>query len=1093
MNVIRTETALKPQRKQPGTRFRQQFNVPLTKRHFKFDIKTKRGTNWKSATTTSASHSKTPKFRNVQVSSSLRTSTSRNYVSRSGTKTTTGPSSSLLESAIGSTVVAITTGRGDARSEVGIASLDIRCPHLILCQISDSQTYINALSKLYLFDPMEILMPDTMCECTTASNSVLYRSIMDKFPETELTPISRVHFNDTIGLERIKSLCNPEYSSVELFVKQKYYALAAAAALLKYVEYAQRIIYTPQSMKIEFQGSPNAATIDLESARSLELVQSQCGERNVSLLGSLDRCLTPMGRKLLRANILQPSCEEQAILERQAAVAELVSNCSLRALIQPIVRRLYGADRLLILSTTPALHESNVQTAEQNLNYVLLLKNLLEVVPELEKILLAGKSDLLCKIQKKLKNDDFRLMRERIVETIHPDARSVTGHTSSNMQRCFAIRAGINDLLDIARQTYCELIDDMKSMVENLASKYKLTLSLSCNASLGYHVQAMLPRNLNAETFDLPSEFIEIRRNKRVYTMTTNALATLNQQCKIACEELHLMSNVLLHDLLQSVREYIGCLFQLSADIAELDLVTSLAQVSSLPTYTRPSFGSKLELIDSRHPVMDVLGFDGPVPNNVNASIPQNLCIISGPNMSGKSTYLKQIVLLHVMAQLGCFVPAKEAMFRITDLIFCKIAIRDDIECNASTFALEMKEAQYILRSVTATSLIILDELCKGTAIEEGASIAWATCEKLLNTTAFIFAATHFTYLTKLADLYCNVTNRYFETINGARGSEADNINHRLTYTHRLKSGVAHSDDYGIVLAELSGLPKSVTEKARKYASEQVVTNQVTTKSNSREKTCYNSLVKLYELLETNKFHQKQVTSLIRCFVKLWKQGSGEGTARENKETTNENNIDTQKDNESDIDTEKNDENDTDAQKNSENDTRIEDKNEYTKDAVSDRTNTINSGINFGNETEQRTYENVIESREIPAVLSHATSSGKRNESLDVSLNWIDRRSSSVSVNKISNKSDETLSLSDNLECRFHKNFEGSYSSMCSTIHRTISSTSFVPSVLSPVSQMSISTMEKSTSELYEYCLSDDDFDISHISVVTNQSTINET
>ncbi|KAF3421565.1 hypothetical protein E2986_05621 [Frieseomelitta varia] len=386
MNVIRTETALKPQRKQPGTRFRQQFNVPLTKRHLE------------------------------------------------------------------------------------------RKP---------LQGLVRVCWNLLLAAPLSILMPDTMCECTTASNSVLYRSIMDKFPETELTPISRVHFNDTIGLERIKSLCNPEYSSVELFVKQKYYALAAAAALLKYVEYAQRIIYTPQSMKIEFQGSPNAATIDLESARSLELVQSQCGERNVSLLGSLDRCLTPMGRKLLRANILQPSCEEQAILERQAAVAEL-----------PIVRRLYGADRLLILSTTPALHESNVQTAEQNLNYVLLLKNLLEVVPELEKILLAGKSDLLCKIQKKLKNDDFRLMRERIVETIHPDARSVTGHTSSNMQRCFAIRAGINDLLDIARQTYCELIDDMKS---------------HCNASLGYHVQAMLPRNLNAETFDLPSEFIEVK------------------------------------------------------------------------------------------------------------------------------------------------------------------------------------------------------------------------------------------------------------------------------------------------------------------------------------------------------------------------------------------------------------------------------------------------------------------------------------------------------------------------------------------------------------------------------------------------------
>ena len=238
--------------------------------------------------------------------------------------------------------------------------------------------------------------------------------------------------------------------------------------------------------------------------------------------------------------------------------------------------------------------------------------------------------------------------------------------------------------------------------------------------------------------------------------------------------------------------------------------------------------------------------------------------------------------------------------------------------------------------------------------------------------------------------------------------------------------------------------------------------------------------------------------SLVRCFVKLWKQGSGEGTARENEETTNENDTDTQKDNESDIDAEKNDESDTDARKNSENDTRRENENEYTKDAVSDRTNAINPGINFGNETEQRTYENVIytdnESREIPAVLSRATSSGKRNEPSGVSLNWIDRRSSSVSVNKISNKSDETLSLSDNVNCRFHKNFERSYSSMCSTIHRTVSSTSFVPSVLSSVSQMSISTtMEKSTSELYEYCLSDDDFDISRISVVTSQSTINET
>ncbi|XP_043264908.1 mutS protein homolog 4-like [Colletes gigas] len=815
---------------------------------------------------------------------------------RSGTKSTTDGNLSTTES--GGIILAITTGRGEARAEVGLAALDIRCPYLILCQISDSQIYTNALSKLYLFDPIEVLMPDTMCERTT-SRSVLYPSIKDKFPELQVTPISRVHFNDTVGLERVRTLCAAEYSSVELFVKQKYYALAAAAALLKYVEYAQRIVYTPKSMKIEFQGSPNATTVDLESARSLELVQSQSGQRNVSLLGILDNCSTPMGRKLLRANILQPPCEERLILERQSCIAELVSNRSMQALLQPIIRRLYGADRLLALSTTPILQENNVQCAEQNLNYLLLLKNLLNVVPELESTLAPAKSDLLQRIRKKLDDPRYQLMKERILETIHSDARSVSGYTSANMQRCFAIKAGINDLLDIARQTYCELIDDMKTMVENLTSKYHLPLSLGCNASLGYHVQAILPRNLDTERFIPPDEFIEVRRNRRVYTMTTTSLATLGQQCKIASEELHLMSNVLLCDLLQNLRQHVGCLFQLCTDVAELDLITSLARVSSIQTYTRPTFGPKLELLDSRHPVLEIFGLDGPIPNNVHASVPLNVHVISGPNMSGKSTYLKQIVLLHIMSQIGCFVPARKAVFRITDLIFCKIALRDDIECNASTFAIEMKEAQYILRSITPTSLVVLDELCKGTAIEEGASIAWAICERLLNTNAFIFAATHFVFLTKLADLYYNVTNHYFETINALGTTETDNCC-RLTYTHRLKLGVAPTDDYGIVLAESSGLPKSVTEKARKYASEQLTVDRVRIETSTWEHACYKIVSEMYELLEIEKLDQTQVTRFVERIAKVQMQDGGKDTVKDNG-TTNSKEIVAKKRNENEV------------------------------------------------------------------------------------------------------------------------------------------------------------------------------------------------
>ncbi|XP_076290493.1 mutS protein homolog 4 isoform X2 [Lasioglossum baleicum] len=696
-----------------------------------------------------------------------------------------------------------------------------------------------------------VLMPDTMCEPVPGRN-MLYHSIIEKFPEIQPTPISRIHFNDTVGLERVRTLCAGEYSSVELFVKHKYYALAAAAALLKYIEYSQRIVYSPKSIRIEFQGSPNATCIDLESARSLELVQSQSGQRNVSLLGVLDHCSTPMGRKLLRANILQPPCEQRVIVDRQSSVAELVSNRALRIVLQPIVRRLYGADRLAALSTTPVLHGNSVQCAEHNLNYVLLLKNMLDTVPELEEALSTAETDHLRQIRKRLGNPRFQQMRERIFNTIHPDATFVVGYTSSNMQRCFAIKAGINDLLDVARRTYCELIDDMKSMVENLASRYKLPLSLGCNATQGFHVQAILPRNSN--DFQLPIEFIEVRKSRRVYTMTTSALTTLSQQCKIASDELHLMSNVLLCDLLQSIREYIGCLFQLNTDTAELDVISSLAQTSSLLAYVRPMFGSKLELLDSRHPILEAFGLDDPVPNNVCASTPWNFHMISGPNMSGKSTYLKQVVLLHIMAQIGCFVPAKRAVFRLTNLIFCKIAVRDGIDCNASTFVLEMKEAQYILRSVTPTSLVVWDELCKGTAIEEGASIAWAICERLLNTTAFVFVATHFAYLTKLAELYCNVTNHCFETISTREQEASTNgeDSSRYTYTHRLKPGVASTDDYGIVLAELSGLPKSVTKQARNYTLEQQMTtiNRTSSESSNWERACYRIVAEMYQLFE---------------------------------------------------------------------------------------------------------------------------------------------------------------------------------------------------------------------------------------------------
>ncbi|KAK2584262.1 hypothetical protein KPH14_006669 [Odynerus spinipes] len=856
MNVINNDNAAPSRGRARGRgrgRYHEQIMNVLPKYRFDFGIRRPLVELCPTDSNTIKTTIRPRTVKSTSTSSFLPSSTRR------GSNATRTPGSNTsTESCV---ILAVTSGRGEARGEVGVAAIDIHHSHLILCQMSDCQTYINTLTKIYIFNPVEILMPDTMCNENRNRNK-LYCSIKEKFPNLSITAVSRIHFNESTGLERVKTHCAKEYSTVELYLKQKYYALAAGAALLKYIEFIQHIVYAPKSIRVEFQGSHNTTIIDIESAQSLELVVSQCGQPNISLLGAMDHCVTPMGRRLLRASILQPPCDEKIIIDRQNSVTELVSNRSLRNLIQPFVRRLYGADRLLSLSMITS-QTNTVQNAERNLNYVLLLKNSLDIVPELREALQTGQALFFKKVRENLQNSQFEIMKKKILEIIHPDARSLVGYTSSNMQRCFAIKPGINDLLDIARQTYCELIRDMKTLVENLAINYKLNLSLECNSSLGFYILAEIPRQSNLQPSDLPSEFVQVQKNKNTYSMTTNKLLVLSHQCKIACEDLHIMSNAILNDLLVSIREHIGCLYQLSADVAELDLIISLALISSSPDYVKPTFGPRLELIDSLHPIMGVFGIERPVPNDVKASVPYNHHVIVGPNMSGKSIYLKQIVLLHIMAQIGCYVPARKAEFRITDRIFCRICFRDDIECNASTFVVEMKEAQYILQSITPKSLVILDELCRGTTVEEGSSITWAICERLLITTAFSFSATHFRYLTKLAEVYHNVTNHCFKT----ETKLTESLNEpRLIYSHKLMVGVTPMDNYGIALAEVSGLPISITAKAREYAKTEVRTikkDQYFTEPNSWEKICYDRVAEMYKLIENNEFNRKNIIDLV--------------------------------------------------------------------------------------------------------------------------------------------------------------------------------------------------------------------------------------
>ncbi|XP_044003959.1 mutS protein homolog 4-like [Aphidius gifuensis] len=759
-------------------------------------------------------------------------------------------------------IISITGGRGDARGEIGMAAMDAQYPHMVLCQTSDNNSYINTLTTINMFQPVEILLPVTMGSKDQNPES-LYNAIKSKFNNIPITEIARMHYNATTGFERIKTHCADEFSSVKLVINSKYYALAAASALFKYIESIQHLVYEPKSLRINYQSAENVTMIDIESAKSLELVNCNGANKKYSLFSSLDRCSTPMGRRLLRASILQPSCNINVIQTRQACIEELLSNRSLHLILQPVIRRLSGGNRLLGLAMKTSQADT-IQCAERNLNYILLLKNTIDIIPELQGALKTSKSPFFKRVLSTISDERFNDMKNEIDKIIQPDAKALKGCTSANMQRCFAIKAKINDMLDIARQAYCELIDDMVKMVEKYSENYKLSLSLGFTNSLGYHVQLEIPKGKTFDLKSLPDEFIHAHRKNKIIFMTTEELVIYGQHCKDARDEIHLMSNAILDELLANLRKHIGCLFQLNDDVAEVDLIMSLASISSIADYVQPTFGESLNVKNSRHPVMDILGFESPTPNDIVASIAYNFHTISGPNMSGKSVYLKQVVLLHIMAQIGCRVPATKAQFRISDRIFCRLSARDDFEFNASTFTMEIKEAHYILQSLTNKSVVVLDELCRSTTVEEGSSIAWEISRLLLLSPAFTFSATHFTFLWKLADVYPNVTNHHLEAIprDTDRPEEA-----RLVYTHKLKKGVVVIEHYGMILARSTCLPKKILDDAQMYIDKIKETMEINKtiryQIDYRVKMNYDALASVYEKIEEKNIKDDELLTLL--------------------------------------------------------------------------------------------------------------------------------------------------------------------------------------------------------------------------------------
>ncbi|XP_029127647.1 DNA mismatch repair protein MSH4 [Cajanus cajan] len=730
-------------------------------------------------------------------------------------------------------VVAIIENRA---KEVGLAAIDLRSASLHLSQyIETSSSYQNTKTLLHFYDPIVIIIPPNKL----ASNSTAaVTELVDRFyGSVKKVVLARGCFDDTKGAILIKNLAAKEPSALGLdtYYKQYYLCLAAAAATLKWTESEKGVVVTNHSLSVTFNGSFDHMNIDATSVQNLEIIEpfhsTLLGTSNKkrSLFHMLKTTKTIGGTRLLRANLLQPLKDIETINARLDCLDELMSNEQLFFGLCQVLRKFpKETDRVLChfcfkpkKVTAEALAVDRAKKSQVLVSSVILLKTALDSIPLLSKVLKDVKSSLLSNIYKSVcENEKYDLIRKRIGEVIDEDVLHARVPFVACTQQCFAVKAGIDGLLDISRRSFCETSEAIHNLANNYRENFKLpNLKLTFKNRQGFHF--VIPqKNIQGK---LPSKFIQIVKHGNNIHCSTLELASLNARNKSAAAECYTRTEICLEELMDDIRENVSVLTLLAEVLCLLDMiVNSFAHmISTKPVdqYTRPEFteNGPMAIDSGRHPILESIHNDF-VANNIFLSEASNMVIVMGPNMSGKSTYLQQVCLIVILAQVGCYIPARFSTLRVVDRMFTRMGAVDNLESNSSTFMTEMKETAFIMQNVSQRSLIVMDELGRATSSSDGFAIAWSCCEHLLSLKAYTIFATHMENLSELATTYPNVKILHFHV---------DLKNNHLDFKFQLKEGSKRIPHYGLLLAEVAGLPTSVIETARMITSR--ISEKVTT------------------------------------------------------------------------------------------------------------------------------------------------------------------------------------------------------------------------------------------------------------------------
>lgn len=524
-------------------------------------------------------------------------------------------------------------------------------------------------------------------------------------------------------------------------------------------------------------------TLDSATRRNLELDETLRGDRKGSLLGVLDESITPMGKRLIHQWVSQPLLNVEKIKQRQDGVEYFVSNGMIRAELRASLKPIVDIERII----------NRVLTGQVQPRDLVALRSTFGELPKVKEVI--GNQSSVISNQWSVCENELSLLQNAIDDD--PPA---------TLQNTGVIRAGYSQELD----SVIEASKHARDWIANLESVERektgiKTLKVGYNKVFGYYIE--ISRGAAEKA---PESYIRKQTLVNAERFITPEMKEYETLVLNAEERIKDIETRLFKEVCAELSKAVNKILSTARAVAELDVLSALGEVAALGAYTKPQVheGSELEINEGRHPVVEhLLKNERYIPNDVIFEKGEVVRVITGPNMSGKSTYLRQTALIVLMAQMGSFVPASSSKIGLVDRIFTRIGAQDEIHAGQSTFMVEMVEAANILHHATSRSLLILDEIGRGTSTYDGLSIAWGMIEYIHNhpqLRAKTLFATHYHELTQLADLLPGVRN-YNVAV-----SEADN---KVVFLHKIIAGGADRS-YGIHVAQLAGLPVPVISRA---------------------------------------------------------------------------------------------------------------------------------------------------------------------------------------------------------------------------------------------------------------------------------------